>query len=103
MEKLLIEILSITDSGIGCCASNISEAVGFIYSPSRGTLEFVRKSDLSELICRYQFQFEKIIRSAIKGTLIIGQKISCVFIDGFNFLTEADYNRFSVWTEGTGS
>ncbi len=93
-EKLSLTIESITGSDIRCCAGNASNSVRFSYNPVSRKLVFEDINGLSELICAYQFQFDKVIRSAIKGNFSVGQKINCVFIDGFNFLKEEDYFRF---------
>ena len=94
VEKLLLTIESVTARCIGCHADNHLEEVRFYYYPEQKKLKFREEKHLSEILNQYQFQFEKIIRSAISGKLTVGQKIRCVFLDGFNFLTETDFNNF---------
>lgn len=93
-EKLLITIESITESGIACSANNISDKVYFVYYPALKKLHFINKNYLAEVICKYHFQFDKVIKSALKGNLTVGQRINCVFIEGFKFLNGEDYNQY---------
>jgi len=54
---------------------------------------FEKENGLTGVIRRNQFPFEKIMRSAIKGKPVPGQVINAVFIEGFPFLNEADFNK----------
>ncbi len=93
-EKLTLTIESITGSEIECCASNKSGNICFSYDPSQKELKFTDNSSLAEIILKYQFQFDKVILSALRGKIKPGRIISCVFIEGFNFLNQTDYNCF---------
>lgn len=93
-EKLLLTIESITESSIGCCANNKSYQLCFNYYPTLKKLEFKDENQLAEVLRKFEFQLKKVIRSALKGKLTIGHQINCVFIEGFKFLNESDYNGF---------
>ena len=93
-EKLEIAIESIAESSIQCCANNRKDRVCFTYNPTQKKLNFVDGNYLAEVIYNYQFQFDKVIQSALRGNIKVGQTINCVFIEGFNFLKEEDFNYF---------
>ncbi len=92
--KLTVKIDAINKQQIGCCISNEAEFNYLSYSPVQRRLTFSEENQLAEVVRRNQFQFEKIIRSAIKGKLSVGQTINCVFIEHFNFLNDDDFSRY---------
>lgn len=87
-------IESFTDEKINCIANNELCELNFTYNPLQKEFKFFTENHLAELIHNYHIQFDKIIQSAIKGKIQMGQIIRCVFIDDFTFLKEEDYNDF---------
>jgi ribonuclease HI len=49
---------------------------------------------LANTMRKFQLQLGKVLKSAIKGQLEVGQTIHCVFIENFNFLKETDYQKY---------
>lgn len=96
--KPIVRIEAIHKLKIECHVSDRNENVRLNYFPEKGIIEFAKHGNLEDLIRKYHFQFEKVIRSAIKGNLSIGQTIHCVFIENFNFLKDDDYTRF-IWMD----
>lgn len=94
VNKLTISIETIQEFKIECFVSDETENMHFEYFPEDATIHFAEQNHLSQVIVKHQFQFDKIIRSALKGKLNTGQTINCVFIDGFPFLNDADYSGF---------
>ncbi|MCF8358312.1 MAG: ribonuclease HI [Prolixibacteraceae bacterium] len=91
--KLIICIETIGNGKIGCQISNTRETALLEYAAENGSLFFEQENGLAEVIRRNHFQFEKIMRSAIKGNIKVGQIINAVFIEGFTFLNDADFNK----------
>ena len=94
IERMLMTIESISGSCIGCHARNSLQEIRFNYYPGPVKLDFNNSSLLADIICRYKFQFEKIIKSTLNKKITVGRKINCVFIEDFKFLTEEDYSRY---------
>lgn len=92
--NLIVDIEAVQKSRIGCCVSDKIESIRLNYFPEKGIIEFAEHNYLAEIVHKHQFQFNKVIRSAIKGNITPGQTIHCVFIEGFNFLNDADYTQF---------
>ncbi len=101
--NLILTIHSITETNIVCSANNHSMNVCFSYQLTQGAFFFKSKNRLTEVLAKYQFQFDKVIKSAIKGKITLGTRINCVFIEGFNFLSEAEYNQFIHLDRRNGS
>lgn len=93
-HKLSLTIRSISDSMISCCAENDIDKICFNYYFNEERLDFPIENELTALICKHQFQFHKILKSAAGKKLKVGQRISCVFIDDFKFLSDADYSHY---------
>lgn len=91
--KLTIEIETISEHKIGCGISNETENNHLYYDTVTSLIKFTSENNLAETVTRNQFQFEKIIRSALKGKLKTGQTINCVFLEGYKFLNDADYSN----------
>lgn len=70
----------------GCC-------IDFSYRISERRILVHKEHPVNEIIQRNIFQFDKVVRSAIKGKLKPGLEVSCVFIEDFKFLKEEDYNK----------
>ncbi|MGQ1785546.1 hypothetical protein [Saccharicrinis sp. GN24d3] len=91
--KLNIIIESIQNSYIGCLVSGEDENIRLSYSADDGTMSFLQDNHLSQVLSANKFQFYKVLNSAISGDMEVGQLISCVFIEGFNFLSEDDFSK----------
>ena len=96
--KLTIQIKSIDYRQVGCLISDGQDQIGLVYVFETREISFSVESHLASILRSYHFQFEKIIRSAMKGNPRLGQTIHSVFIAGFNFLKEADFNHF-IWVD----
>ena len=94
VEKLLLTIENIAESRIGCRAGYKTDEILFNYYPQREELGFDGNSPLTEILEKNKFQFNKIIKSAMSRKLTVGQSISCVFIEGFRFLSEEDFKGY---------
>jgi ribonuclease HI len=92
--KLTVTIETVQEDKIGCLISDTTVNLQLYFFPKNGSISYSAHNYLVDVIRMYQFQFDKIMRSAIKGNLTTGQTINCVFIDGFTFLNSNDYNRF---------
>jgi len=92
--KTILQIRSKSALKIECLLSDEREEIQLIYFPEERSIACTEDTYLSQMICKLQFQFEKVIRTAIKGKLQIGQPINCVFIDGFNFLNPFEFNQY---------
>ncbi|MBI9067510.1 MAG: hypothetical protein JEZ09_09485 [Salinivirgaceae bacterium] len=92
--KITIQIETISDSIIACYIFNELENNRLNFYTSDGILILKHENTLAITIRKNQFQFEKVIRSALKGNIKVGQIINCVFIEDFNFLNESDFNKF---------
>ena len=87
-----INIVSFDGIEIKCLVSNGPEELLLSYFPDNGQLTLTKENGLAQSVVRNKFQFEKVIRSAIKGNIKSGQTINAVFIEGFNFLSEEDFS-----------
>ncbi|WP_346728147.1 ribonuclease H family protein [Marinifilum caeruleilacunae] len=94
MIKVILLIQSKSALKIECLLSDGHEEIQLSYFPEERTIVCLEDTSLSKMICKLKLQFEKVIRTSIKGKLNIGQSISCVFIDGFNFLNRLEFNRY---------
>jgi ribonuclease HI len=92
--KLKIIIYAVNEKHIGCHISDEAENNQLNYFLATGNITFTAENQLAKIVRKNLFQFEKVLRSAIKGKLTVGQTINCVFIEGFNFLTDDDFTRF---------
>ena len=94
--KLTLQIISYDASKLHGLISNEVASLPLHYNIKDETLLLREKgkSPLQALIKKNEHQLIKIIRSAIKGKTKAGQHINCVFIEGFNFLKESDFNRY---------
>lgn len=92
--KIKLQVKSIKEDRVECFLSDENENIRLIYSPEKGAIEFEEESNLAITIRKLQFQFEKVIRSGIKGKLKPNQSINCVFMEDFRFLEEADFNTY---------
>ena len=91
--KLNIQIKSITDTRIRCLVWDEWGETDLLYNPEQGEIAVQKENHLSQIIAHHKFQFEKVVRSAIKGNINPKQTINTVFIEGFNFLKDADFYR----------
>jgi ribonuclease HI len=92
--KVMLQIKSINGDQVECFLSDEDEKIHLTYLPTLGEIKIDEESDLAATICKLKFQFEKVMRSAIKGNLKPNQTINCVFIEDFRFLEEADFNTY---------
>lgn len=92
--KIILQIKSINGDQIECLLSDENEKLRLFYYPGMGKLEIEEETNLSKTIRKLQFQFDKVMRSAIKGNLNPNQSINCVFIEEFRFLEESDFNFY---------
>lgn len=91
--KLEIKIESVQDTKISCLLVKDDTNVRLNYFPDKKAIEFSEENILTQIIHKNRFQFEKVMSSAVKGNIRMGQIINCVFIEGFNFLRDADFYR----------
>ena len=92
--KLTIQIEAVNESNIDCFIFNEEGNNQLDFLISDGTITLNKENQLATIIRNNRHQFEKVIRSAIKGNIKVGQIISCVFIEDFNFLNDCDFTRF---------
>ncbi len=92
--NLSVEIQAVAPSKIRCLVSDQSTFISLEYNPGSESIVFSDRNYLSDTILKNRFQFEKVIRSSIKGNIAAGFTIQCVFIEGFPFLSESDYMRY---------
>jgi ribonuclease HI len=90
--KLTIQVEALDESNIHCFIENASGDNRLGYPIPGGSITFKKENQLAAVIRNNRHQFEKVIRSAIKGKIAVGQTINCVFIEGFNFLKEGDFS-----------
>ncbi len=90
--RFVIKIIAVHESKFNCQVSDGTESNELEYYYDNKSIVFAGENDLSDAILNNTFQFNKVISSALKGTLTIGQTIHCVFIDGFPFINEADFS-----------
>jgi len=89
-----MQILSIEELDIECSLSDGKENIPITYLLASDHAVISTNSFLAEIIRNLQLQVVKVIKSAIKGNLGAGQTINCVFIEGFNFIKESDYQKY---------
>lgn len=92
--KILVQIHAIKEQEIECFLSDEKENIQLTYFPREENIIFSNNTCLSKALRNNEFQFLKVMRSAIKGDLKVGQSINCVFIEGFNFLKESDFHHY---------
>lgn len=92
--KLTIQIKAVNELKINCFVFNKAGNNQLYYHITDGTITFNKENQLATIIRKNRHQFEKVIRSAIKGNIKVGQIISCVFIEDFNFLSDSDFSKF---------
>lgn len=92
--KVHITIKNIEAAKITGFASNTRQSAVFEWFPQSNTLEFKTKNLLSKTIEQFRFQFTKVLRSALNGKIQHRNTIHCVFIEGFVFLDETQYNHY---------
>ena len=88
--------------GLICSAECHSKYVRFSYLPESRTIQFDQNNTVSKILEDNQLQFNKVIQSTLKRRIAPGQKIDCVFIEGFEFLEDADFNRYIVMDRRRG-
>jgi ribonuclease HI len=92
--KIKIQIEVVENVKIGCYIFNETENNRLEFSLSDGNITLEKENNIADLFRNNKIQFEKIIRSAIKGNIKPGQTISCVFIEGFNFISSNDFTKY---------
>lgn len=92
--KLTIQIKAVSESNIDCFVFNETENIQLTFLVSDGSITLSKENQFAATLLKNRHQFEKVIRSAIKGNIKVGQSISCVFIEDFNFLIDKDFIRF---------
>ncbi|MCU4164107.1 ribonuclease H family protein [Carboxylicivirga caseinilyticus] len=93
--KLILTIEAINASAIQCYAVDSNDIISyFSYYPGLNRTDFSNNNKLTDILIKNKFQLEKVMLSASKRKIKVGQKINCVFITDFNFLNESDYNQF---------
>ncbi|MRT93649.1 ribonuclease H [Ancylomarina sp. 16SWW S1-10-2] len=92
--KLTIQIEAINESNIYCFIFNEVGNIQLNFLISDGSITLNKESQLATIIYNNQHQFEKVIRSVIKGNIKVGQIINCVFIENFKFLKDNDFMKF---------
>ncbi len=92
--KLSIQIKLSGETEIECLVSDDSEKVSLKYALLDRNIDLSEENQLAKTIRTNHHQFEKVIRSAIKGKIRPGQTISCVFIEDFPFLKESDFQQY---------
>ncbi|MDQ2179102.1 RNase H family protein [Marinifilum sp. D714] len=92
--KINLQVKSIQEDRVECFLSDENEHLRLFYDSEKGEIEFEEELNLAQTILSLQFQFEKVMRSAIKGNLRPNQTINCVFIEDFRFLEEVDFNAY---------
>ncbi|MDC7220803.1 MAG: ribonuclease HI [Spirochaetales bacterium] len=91
--RLIITIEELNKEHITCRISHEQDILLRYYLEER-RIEPQEQNETSLLIKKFKKQFQKVMHSALHGTVEPGHRISCVFIDDFPFLKEEDYGRF---------
>jgi ribonuclease HI len=96
MKKITftLHVEAIDEHKIACHICNKSENNRLRYFFKNGAVSLSKENQLAVGIQNNQHQLQKILRSAIRGTLHVGQVINCVFIEDFCFLEDDNFNRF---------
>ncbi len=93
--KFIISIQSLCDEEVSCVVSCAQcEPFDVVYFPKKGIVESDITHAMVSVIRRNQFQFNKIMNSALRGKIKIGETINAVFIEGFPFLDGEAYDQF---------
>lgn len=92
--NIKIQIETIADDKIVCAVFNEKENNRLKFSFSDGCVNLEKENQIADSIRINKFQFDKVIRSAIKGNIKPGETINCVFIQDFKFLNNSDFTRF---------
>jgi hypothetical protein len=81
-----LHIIRVDKDNIDCRISNDTEDNTLNFFVADGAITFAKENHLALITRNNQHQLRRIIRSAIKGNIHVGQTINCVFIEGFKFL-----------------
>ncbi|MCU4154559.1 ribonuclease HI [Carboxylicivirga sp. A043] len=92
--KLKIQVTSISNEVITCLVEHQSANNQIKYHTALKELSIKFSNSLSIIIIRNRFQLKKVLNSALKGCVTVGQNINCVFIEDFPFLNERQFNQF---------
>jgi ribonuclease HI len=91
-----LQVDAISDDQLSCTVTQGDEKNQFDYSLVNGAVSLRVENSLGQGISNNRHQLQKILRSAVDGKLLLGQRISCVFLEGFFSLKNehfADYIR----------
>ena len=99
--KIKLTIEAVEKESLSCFLLEGDENLRLDYYPVSSKILFHEKNGLAAIVDRNKTQFEKVIRSAIKGTAVHGQTIDCVFIENFRFLDDGDFNH-AIWVDRRG-
>ncbi|MBM9512153.1 ribonuclease H family protein [Desulfogranum marinum] len=89
-----LHIIRVDKDNIDCRISNDTEDNTLNFFVADGAITFAKENHLALITRNNQHQLRRIIRSAIKGNIHVGQTINCVFIEGFKFLKESHFGKF---------
>lgn len=89
-----LRVEAIDEHTIACHIGNESEDNSLRYFVTNGAVSLSKENRLAVAIRNNHHQLQKILRSAIRGKLHVGQIINCVFIEDFHFLKDDHFNRF---------
>ncbi|WP_372751541.1 ribonuclease H [Labilibaculum sp.] len=92
--KIGLQIQAISAQQIECLLSNEKERIHASYFPEEEKLVYTEEFELTATMRIIEFQFKKVLRSAINGKLQLGQKIECVFFEDFPFVKESDFKHY---------
>ncbi len=92
--KILIKIESFNETSIICHVSANNEFNELEYFIGEKKFNFNHTNNIAEILLKHEFQFNKVMTSALKGEICIGQTIHCAFIDGFPFLNNNSYLHY---------
>ncbi len=100
--SLSVIIDTVEDNEIEIIAVNDTDHVRFSYLPDSRTIQFDQKNSVSNVLEKNQLQFNKVIQSTLKRRVTPGQRIDCVFIEGFQFLKDTDFKNYIMMDRRRG-
>lgn len=92
--KVHIKIEQHDNAKVDCQVSDQTSEISLTYYCQDRTIHFYSENRLKDIVLKNQHQFSKIIQSALKGNIAIGQSIQAVFIEDFPFLTDGDFAKY---------
>ena len=91
---ITLQVVAVDERKIDCHIFNEAEKNTLIFFIADGEITVGKENQLAVIIHNNAHQLRKILCSAIKGNIHIGQTINCVFLEGFQFLKDHYFTQF---------